>query len=317
MMGNAAAARRPACSLHDGAGAPQRMGRPLRSLLLHLSLASLIFAGSIFGVLPAAQAQSADEKLEIIRFGVRKDAAPLSFMQDGKWVGYSVNLCSLILDAYQKQLPDGKSVKAEYVPVTASNRFEFLKTSKVDALCEATTVTISRMKSHHFSLLTFISGAGGIKKKETTIRALKGKSTRALGIKVSVVDGTTTQDQVADLLGYAVVFPEQPVPTHDAAFELLRKGDVELYVGDRVILREKLLKQDDRDDYDLSAGFLSYEPYAIAIRHGREDLLHIANATLARLYRDDGIKPVYDLWFKDSKMSKLLWSMYQLQKLPE
>lgn len=316
MMGNAVD-RRPSCSLRDCAGATPRIERPSRSLLLHLSLASLIFAGSIFGVLPAAQAQAADDNLEIIRFGVREDAAPLSFKQDGKWVGYSVNLCSLILDAYRKQLPDGKSVKEEYVSVTAANRFEFLKNRKVDALCEATTVTLSRMKSHHFSLLTFISGAGGIKKKETTVRALKGKSTRARGIKVSVVHGTTTREQVADLLGYAVVFPEQPVPTHDAAFELLRKGDVELYVGDRVILRERLMKQEDRDDYDLSGGFLSYEPYAIAIRHGREDLLHVANTTLARLYRDDGIKPVYDLWFKDSKMSKLLWSMYQLQKLPE
>ena len=275
--------------------------------------------GSVPPGLGGATAWAAADEVETIRLGVRPDAAPLSFQQNGKWVGYSVNLCSLILDAYDDALPEGKGAEAAFVPVTAANRFELLKNGEIDMLCEATTVTISRMESHHFTLLTFVSGAGGIKKKQTTIRALKGKSSRALGIKVSVVEGTTTQAQVEKLLGYAVVFPEDPVPNHDAAFELLRKGEVELYVGDRVILREKLLNQDDRDDYDLSAGFLSYEPYAIAIRHGREDLLQIANATLARLYRDgdDGIKPIYDLWFKDSKMSKLLWSMYQLQKLPE
>lgn len=267
----------------------------------------------------AAPARAATEEMETIRLGVRPDAAPLSFLQDNTWVGYSVDLCTRIVAAYDESLPDGRGAEPSFVPVTAANRFEFLKSGEIDMLCEATTVTISRMESHHFSLLTFVSGAGGIKKKQTTIRALKGKSTRALGIKVSVVDGTTTQAQVEKLLGYAVVFPKDPVPNHDVAFELLRKGEVELYVGDRVILREKLLNQDDRDDYDLSAGFLSYEPYAIAIRHGREDLLQIANATLARLYRDDeeGIRPIYDLWFKDSKMSRLLWSMYQLQKLPE
>ncbi|WP_282607136.1 transporter substrate-binding domain-containing protein [Pelagibius sp. Alg239-R121] len=291
---------------------------PLRPKLARLTSLLCVFALMTSSV-TLGMAQAATEETEIIRFGVRHDAAPLSFMKDGKWVGYSVNLCSLILDAYRKELPDGASVEAEFVRVTASNRFEFLKRGDVDALCEATTVTISRMKSHHFSLLTFVSGAGGIKKKETSVRALKGKSTRARGIKVSVVDGTTTKEQVEKLLGYAVVFPSKPVPSHDVAFDLLRNGDVELYVGDRIILREKLLNQNDRDDYDLSAGFLSYEPYAIAIRHGREDLLQVANATLARLYRDgdEGIKPIYKLWFKDSKMSKLLWSMYQLQKLPE
>lgn len=269
--------------------------------------------------LTSVPARAAQEEVETIRLGVRPDAAPLSFLKDGTWVGYSVDLCSRIISAYDESLPEGRRAEATFVPVTAANRFELLKNEEVDMLCEATTVTISRMKEHHFSLLTFVSGAGGIKKKQTTIRALKGKSTRALGIKVSVVDGTTTKAQVEKLLGYVVVFPKKPVPNHDEAFELLRKGEVELYVGDRVILREKLLNEDDRDDYDLSAGFLSYEPYAIAIRHGREDLLQTANATLARLYRngDDGIKPIYDLWFKDSKMSRLLWSMYQLQKLPE
>lgn len=291
---------------------PQHRQPALAALLL-------TFVVCLPGGLALAPAKAATEEVETIRLGVRPDAAPLSFLKDGTWVGYSVDLCSRIVTAYDDSLPDGQRAEVTFVPVTAANRFELLKNEEIDMLCEATTVTISRMKSHHFTLLTFVSGAGGIKKKETTIRALKGKSTRALGINVSVVDGTTTQAQVEKLLGYAVVFPKDPVPNHDVAFELLRKGEVELYVGDRVILREKLLNQEDRDDYDLSAGFLSYEPYAIAIRHGREDLLQTANATLARLYREDkeGIRPIYDLWFKDSKMSRLLWSMYQLQKLPE
>ncbi len=295
--------------------APVSSGRPSP---FGTRLLSLVWAGAlIWGGLGPPPAEANEGQTELIRLGVRQDAAPLSFMKDGRWAGYSVDLCSRILDAYEKGLPAGRTVEKEFVPVTAANRFDFLGGGRVDLLCEATTVTVSRMEAHHFSLLTFVSGAGAIKRKKTTLGTLEDLSKRPLGIKVSVVDGTTTKARVEDLLGYAVVFPQPSAQTHEDAFELLRHDEVALYIGDRVILREKLRGRDDRDDYMLSAGFLSYEPYAIAIRHGREDLLQAANATLAGLYRDGGIKPIYELWFGDAKMSDLLRAMFELQKLPE
>ena len=60
------------------------------------------------------------------------------------------------------------------------------------------------------------------------------------------------------------------------------------------------------------------EPYAIAKRN--DLLLHSANSTLARLYRnadkEDGISGIYSNHF-ENEQSNMLKTMYRLQALPK
>ena len=93
-----------------------------------------------------------------IRLAVRDDAAPFSFKEpNGEYAGYTVGLCRLIAIDIARQLRVAE-VKIEYVPVTASNRFEAIATGRADLLCGAPTVTLERRRQVDFSVPIFVVG---------------------------------------------------------------------------------------------------------------------------------------------------------------
>src|SRR3954467_342464 len=70
---------------------------------------------------------------------------------------------------------------ASHTPVTAANRFDTIRKSDADLLCEARSITLSRRKLVDFSIPIFVDGAGIV----TTATDLARR-------KVGVVAGTTT-----------------------------------------------------------------------------------------------------------------------------
>lgn len=273
---------------------------------------SIIFASAALCTL-RGMAQSVEDPV-VLRFGARSDAAPLSYFESGEWKGYSIELCERIFDTYQKMNAKQKLVR-EWRPVLAKDRFEALDNGEIDILCGATTVTIEKMKNHRFTLLTFISGAGVMKRKDTSIEQLQSPKKQEKKVRVSVVEGTTTEERVRSLLGHSIALV--PMATHDKAFQALQDGTASFYFGDREMLRERLKHAEDRDDFVLAPGYLSYEPYAIPVSMKNDSLHHAANKTLARLYRDREIQKIYRDWFGEGEMSPLLTSLFDLMRIPE
>ena len=248
-----------------------------------------------------------------IVFGVREDTAPFAYREGSEFKGYTVDLCHKVFEQYKQNMGD-PNLELKMIPVDAETRFDALKEKRIQALCGATTVTIERMKDHHFTLLTYLSGASVMKRLDTKVDALS-KPRDNEGIKVSVVANTTTEGHVRDLLGVSVSIIEKA--NHLEAFKALQERKVDFYFGDRMILRERLRGAPDRDVYVLAPGFLSYEPYAIAIQKDNEELLQAANAALAALYRSEAdTNRIYQRWFGSTKMSDLLKAMYVIQKIP-
>src|SRR3954471_20994865 len=59
---------------------------------------------------------------KVVRIAYRSDAAPFSFLREtDKPVGYTIDLCRLVVDAIGRQL--GQNLRIEWVPVTVSTRF--------------------------------------------------------------------------------------------------------------------------------------------------------------------------------------------------
>ena len=50
-------------------------------------------------------------------------------------------------------------MKVEYVKVTTEERFDAIKDGRIDLLCEATTITLSRREQVSFSSPVFVTGA--------------------------------------------------------------------------------------------------------------------------------------------------------------
>ena len=100
-------------------------------------------------LLPApASAQDLQGTLKKIRdsgtitLGYREQSLPFSFRgDDGKPVGYSVDLCQRIATGVQAQLKLAK-LDVKWVPVTPENRIASVVNGTVDLECGSTTNTL-------------------------------------------------------------------------------------------------------------------------------------------------------------------------------
>lgn len=249
-----------------------------------------------------------------IRLAVRMDAPPFSAKgADGKAVGYSVALCEEVARAIKDQL-DLPELTAEYIPVTADDRFGALTGGHADLLCEATTATLQRREVMDFSIPTFISGAGLVIRPDgpQDIASLAGK-------KVGVLDGTTTEDSLQATLKQAdVVADVVPVKTHDEGIEALESGGVDAYFADRTILRYILNKRLPTDQLLLADNYLTIEPYALALPLGEHRLRLEVDRALSRLYRSGEVAKIFqDAFGPEAKPTSLQKGLYTVSGLPE
>ncbi len=284
-------------------------------MLMRSLVPGLMLAVSLTVPLTAA-ADTLDQVRETgtLTIGYRQDAAPFSLeQQDGRPAGYSVDLCNAIADAVGEALGIADLLVA-YQPVTADSRFDALVDGEIDLLCGATTVTVSRRNTLDFSLLTFVSGATVLVRQDSPIDSLADTA----GRRVGVLGGTTTEDALRAALAADGIDAEMVAFTaRPDGLEALLAEDIDAFFGDRELLAGLVVASGVPGELRLSSTFLSIEPYALAMRRGDDGLRLIADQTLARMYRDGRIEPIFQRWFVGMQPSNLLQALYLLQGLPE
>jgi polar amino acid transport system substrate-binding protein/glutamate/aspartate transport system substrate-binding protein len=247
-----------------------------------------------------------------IRLAYRLDAAPFSYEVDGKAAGYSVNLCLEVAKALQEDLNLPK-LTASFVQVTAENRFEAITKGEADLLCEATTATLSRRALVDFSIYTFVSGASLVIQPggPTSVDGLGGK-------KIGVLGGTTTKQALEGTLRDAAIEAELiVVKTHDEGFELLEKGEISAYFGDRTILEDRLRRTPSDGKLLLADNYLTIEPYALAMPIDHDFRLAVDRG-LSRLFRSGGMVKVFRTSFDEkAKPSDLIKMLSRVSGLPD
>lgn len=266
--------------------------------------------------LPAAATASTLDKIResgSLKLGVREDAAPFSFIgPNGKPSGYSVSLCEAVANVI-KESPGLSGLSIDFVTVSAEDRFDALADGRIDLLCGATTVTLKRREAVDFSLKTFVTGSSVL------YRAGGPASFTDLnGQKVGVRAGTTTDDGLRRALSEAGIDAEVvPIASHQAGREALEQGEIAAYFADRAILVMLAVRAENPEILVISKRFFSFEPYALALRHGDSAFRLAVDRALARIYRGPGIRQIYKANFGNSRMSDLLRAMYTLENLPD
>lgn len=268
------------------------------------------------GVGPAV----ADPTLETLRstgvfkLGFRMDAKPFAFLDpDGNAAGYAVDLCREVYQRVKSEL-GLDTLKLEYIPTTAADRLDLLKSGEIDIECGSSTRTIERQKEFDFSILTFVTGAELMVRIGSGISDLKS----AAGKKVGVLAGTTTERGLRDAVRRSGTTAEiVTVDRHEEGLASLETKEIDAYLADRALLFGLSQRAIDPAKLKLTGKFYSFEPYALVLRRSDDDLRLIADATLARLYRSGDIKQIYGRWFPEAPASELLRALYILQALPE
>jgi ABC-type amino acid transport substrate-binding protein len=278
----------------------------MRQAWLGLILCALAAAG--------AQAQTLERIRDSgsFRIGYREDAAPYSHKDTlGEAVGYSVELCRTVA-ANVKDTLGLEEIQVEYVPVTTEDRFQAVQDGRIDILCGATTVTLSRRELVDFSLFTFIDGAGVL------LRADSPQEFEALaGMKVGVRSATTTEAALSDALAEQGLEVELvPVESHEDGLAKLQAGEIMAYFADRAILTWLLLGSGGEGLW-LSERQFSYEPYALALARGDHEFRLLVDATLATLYRSGAIDQIFTAAFgAKARQSEVLKALYVINALP-
>jgi ABC-type amino acid transport substrate-binding protein len=243
---------------------------------------------------PEAAAGAADGVNAILARGrlvavVENDFAPFSFEDDGRRVGFDVDM---MREFARRWLGDGDAVT--FVPVTSDQRIATLQEGGADLIAPAMTKTAAREELIDFSQTYFKDGQRLLVAEAAEIAGpcdLAGK-------KVAVIAGTTSVDNIEaeaaacgfDIGAGLVVFERQ-----DQAIAALLGGDVEAFTSDGIALARLAEGQ----SLKVVGNHFSEEPYGFGIPRGNDRLRQLVNLTLQEMGRDGAYAAIYQKWFGD------------------
>jgi glutamate/aspartate transport system substrate-binding protein len=251
----------------------------------------------------------------VIHLGYRTGAAPFSFKErDGKVRGYSVELCTRIAAAIQKQLGLA-ALKVEWTALEAGTRLDAVAKGKVDIECGTTTVTLARYERVDFSLPIFVDGGSVLTLADAKLNAFADLT----GKRVAVIPGTTTETGLKREFA-AVGARTELVPVADGAagMALLLAGKVDGYAGDRIVLVSLRAGSVEPAKLSLLERDFSFEPYALVVPRDDPDFRLAVNRSLVEIYRSGDIDDIFYRWLGAlGRPGPLLHSMFYLNTLPE
>ena len=277
----------------------------------------LIAAVGLFCVPPGAAAEGVLDRVAEtgeFRIGYATGSPPLSFNDaDGKPAGYSIELCRHIGRTLQRELGLAK-LEFTFVPlVSMQDRLNAVAQGDVDIECGATTVTLSRRERVDFTLMTFITGSAVLSRKAAPVASAADLA----GKVIAVMPDTTTE---AVLREFAEVnetgLKLALVETHGEGMSLLNAGKVDGFASDRAMLIGQVFTDGNaRNEYEMTRGVLSFEPYALVVPRGDTRFRLAADRALAELYRSARIRRLYQDWFGQygEPLSPIVEAMYQFQ----
>jgi glutamate/aspartate transport system substrate-binding protein len=269
------------------------------------AFAAWLAAGLVaFAIAPAA-AQTSTAPVELtgtlakvreagsITLGHRESSIPFSYLSPrGEPIGYSVDLCKLLVDAIGETL--GRTIGIKWQPVTSETRIAAVTSGRVDLECGSTTTNVERQKLVGFSPTIFVSGTKLMVRKGSPIKSFRDLA----GQRVVVTAGTTNEKAMRDLAArFNIAMTLVTAPDHAASFAQLAAGQADAFATDDVLLYGLLAQHKQQGAYAVVGEYLSYDPYGIMYRKGDTQLAQLVDDTLAQLAADGEIQRRYERWF--------------------
>lgn len=277
--------------------APRR--RPSRAAWCGLGLAAAAWAAAAAEPAAPAPAQVPPGTLERIQargsvvIAHREASIPLSYVADGKPVGYSLDVCHKVVEAIGRHLKM-RELKVEYVQVTSASRFEVIEKGQADMECGSTTNTAARRQRVAFTIPHFIASSRVVvlsSKPYDRLEDLNGKP-------VASTTGTTNIDSLAREARLKTIdIRVEPAKDHAEGFGWVLSGKVEGFAMDDVLLFGLRANAPRPQDLKVIGKPITIEPYSIAFERDNLAFKAVVDAELRRLIASREIYRMYDKWF--------------------
>ncbi len=285
--------------------------------------------GTLLGSLPAkAQTLERVKESGTLRLGYRSDARPFSFADGGNAAGYSLALCAKVADAVKAEL-SLPNLKIEPVLVGNHERFLALKQGRIDVLCGASTVTLSRREDVSFSVPIYLGGIAALVRLDSPaqLRAsltgddpqYRGREALAqslAGRNLTVRLGTTAEkwlDRTLEDLG--VEANVTGVGLHADGIQQLAAGKSDVIFGDLPILLDEARRSPKSGELAILPRYFTYEAIALGLTRGDEAFRLLVDRTLSGLYRSGEITPIYTAHFGEPTDTML--ALFSRAAIPE
>jgi general L-amino acid transport system substrate-binding protein len=181
----------------------------------------------------------------------------------GKYSGLDVDVCKAIEAAIS-----GDPEKVKYVPLTAPQRFEALKSGEVDILSNNTTWTLQRDTDMNFGPVVFYDGQGFMVPKKPGVKNAKELN----GATICVAPGTTSELNLADYFRATKMdFKPVVIEKVDEIYAAFFSGRCDAISGDASgLAAQRSGRASKPDDYVVLPERISKEPLAPVMRQGDE-----------------------------------------------
>ncbi|HEX6443425.1 MAG TPA: amino acid ABC transporter substrate-binding protein [Stellaceae bacterium] len=230
-----------------------------------------------------------------IALGYRESSIPFSYVnRSGDPIGYSIDLCSEIIEGVSKEL-GGIEIGVAYKKVTSETRIPAILSGEIDLECGSTTSNFERQKQVAFSPIFFVAGTKLLVRRGSGIESYRDLA----GKRVVVTAGTTNEAAIRSLsekqkLGLDIIVGKD----HAGSFAMLEAGKVDAFATDDVLLYGLVATTKTGDRYQVVGDFLSYDPYGLMYRKGDEDFAAIVDRTFSRLAASRELVQLYNKWFQ-------------------
>jgi general L-amino acid transport system substrate-binding protein len=226
---------------------------------LHLA-AALFAATALSAAASAATLDTVKERGRLI-CGVSEGLVGFSAAgEDGKWTGFDVDFCRAIAAAVL-----GDSEKVDYVPLSATRRFDALHGGEVDILSRNSTWTMGRETDFGITFVgvTYYDGQGFMLPRSADVPS----ALELGGAKVCVQADTTSAANLADYfiannMAYEVVVTASPAES----LATYKDGGCGVLTSDMSQLYSQRLNLDDADEHVILPDAISKEPLGPAVR---------------------------------------------------
>jgi glutamate/aspartate transport system substrate-binding protein len=248
-----------------------------------------VFSQELYGTLKKAR----DTKAFTI--GYREASFPFAYYDDQKKpTGFAVELCTRIAEAVKQQL-NMPEIEIRYLPVNAQTRIPLLTNGTIDIECGSTTNNLTRQQQVDFTYTFYVTGGRLLASKASGVKEVEDLNGKAVG----VAPGTTNERTIKSLIDQLKLNVRLVnVRDHAEGMLALETGRIDVYVHDEVGEYALLAKSTQRDRFDVVGRLLSFDPYGLMVRRDDSAFRHVANRTLAMIYRSGEVYEMFKRHFE-------------------